>query len=142
VEPRDTILVVEDTADLADLLRDVLTGAGYRVLVAWTADTALQILAALRVQLVLTDAPRPADEDAGAIWAALDRLAHAARKTPLVLYAADEPNRYADYATHGFAARLAKPLDLDALVTTVRSLLPVERHRPSVAHGPATAGEG
>jgi len=142
MEPRGTILVVDDTADIADLLRDVLTGAGYRVLVARTVEVALQILAAFRVQLVLTDAVHPADEDAGTVWAELDRLAHAARQTPLLLYAGETPERYAAYATHGFAAHLTKPLDLDAMVTMVGTLLPDDGHRPTVAHGPATAREG
>ncbi len=124
MEPRDTILVVDDTADIADLVCGMLTEAGYRVLVARTVDRALQILAAFRVQLVLTDAIPPADEDASAIWAQLDRLAHAARPTPLVLYAA-EPGRYTEHAAHGFAARVVKPLDLAAVLATVRALLPV-----------------
>ncbi len=144
MEPRDTILVVDDTAAIADLLRDVLTGAGYRVLVARSADIGLKILAAFRIGLVLTDAPQPADagDDAEPVWAELDRLAHAARRTPLVLYAGAHPERYAAYAAHGFAACLAKPLDLDAVVTMVGTLLPDDGHRLSVAHGSATAIKG
>ncbi len=141
MEPRDTILVVDDTADSADLLRDVLAGAGYRVLVARTAGSALQILAAFRVQLVLTDAPRPADDAGGARRAVLDRLAHAARPTPLILYAAAS-EWYAEHGAHGFAACLAGPLDRDAVLATVGALLPGAGHRSSVAHGPAVAGEG
>ncbi len=141
MEPRDTLLVVDDTADLAALLRDVLTGAGHRVLVARSVDSALQILAAFRVQLVLTAAVRPA-EDTGNSWAELDRLAHAARQTPLLLYAGDDPERYAAYAAHGLAACLAKPLDLDAVVALVGTLLSDDGQRLSVAHGSATAMQG
>ncbi len=144
MEPRDTILVVDDTADVADLLRGVLTGAGYRVLVAPTLDVGLNILAAFVVRLVLIDAPTPADgdADAGKFWAGLDRLAHAAGKTPLIVYADADPERYAAYAAHGYAAHLAKPLDLDALVRTVAGLLPPARPDPTVAHGPAVALQG
>jgi len=144
MEPRDTILVVDDTADIADLLREVLTGAGYRVLVAPTVAVGLQVLAAFRIALVLIDAPTPADDDAeaGDFWAELDRLAYAARKTPLIVYAGDNPERYAAYAAHGYAAHLAKPLDLDALVATVAGLLPAKRPDPTIAHGPATARQG
>jgi DNA-binding NtrC family response regulator len=144
MEPRDTILVVDDTADVADLLRDVLGGAGYRVLVARTLDVGLKILAAFVVRLVLIDAPTPTDgdADAGKFWAELDRLAHAARQTPLIVYAGEDPERYADYAAHGYAAHLAKPLDLDALVTTVAGLLPAARPDPTVAQGPAAAMQG
>jgi len=126
MEPRDTILVVDDTADVADLLREVLGGAGYRVLVAPTVAVGLQVLAAFRIALVLIDAPTPVDHDAdaGAFWTELDRLARAARATPLIVYAGENPERYAAYAAHGYAAHLTTPLDHDALVATVAGLLP------------------
>jgi len=144
MEPRDTILVVDDTADIADLLRDLLTGAGYRVLVARSVDIGLKILAAFRIGLVLTDAPQTAEagDDAAPVWAELDRLALAARKTPLVLYAGAHPERYAEYTAHGIAACLAKPLDLDAVVALVGTLLPPDGHQLAVAHGSATAIKG
>ncbi len=144
MEPRDTILVVDDTADVADLLREVLSGAGYRVLVASTVAVGLQVLAAFRIALVLIDAPTPADDDAAAgdFWTELDRLAAMARGTPLIVYAGESPERYAAYAAHGYAAHLAKPLDLDALVATVAGLLPAVRPHAPVPHGPAAAGQG
>ncbi len=144
MEQRDTILVVDDTADVADLLRDALTGAGYRVLVAPTLAVGLTILAAFVVRLVLIDAPTPSDDDAdaGNFWAELDRLAHEARQTPLIVYAGEDPERYADYAAHGYAAHLAKPLDLDALVATVVGILPAEPTEPTMTHDPAPAREG
>ncbi len=144
MEPRSTILVVDDTADVADLLRDVLSGAGYRVLVAPTLDVGLTILAAFVVRLVLIDAPTPtdADADAGDFWGDLDRLAHRARQMPLIVYAGDNPERYADYAAHGYAAHLAKPLDLDALVALVAGFLLGGQAEPTIAHGPATASKG
>ena len=144
MDQRDTILVVDDTADVADLLREVLGGAGYRVLVAPTVAVGLQVLAAFRIALVLIDAPTPTSDEAAAgdFWAELDRLAYAARKTPLIVYAGDSPERYAAYAAHGYAAHLAKPLDLDALVATVAGLLPAKRPDPTIAHGPATASQG
>ncbi len=144
MDQRDTILVVDDTADVADLLREVLGGAGYRVLVAPTVAVGLQVLAAFRIALVLIDAPTPTSDEAAAgdFWAELDRLAYAARKTPLIVYAGDSPERYAAYAAHGYAAHLAKPLDLDALVATVAGLLPAKRPDLAIAHGPATASQG
>ena len=144
MEPRDTILVVDDTADVADLLRDVLGGAGYRVLVAPTVAVGLQVLAAFRIALVLIDAPTPSDgdADAGDFWAELDRLADAARQTPLIVYAGESPERYAAYAAHGYAAHLAKPLDLDALVRMVAGLLPPKRPEPTIAHGSTIAMQG
>ena len=148
MEPRDTILVVDDTADVADLLRDVLGGAGYRVLVAPTLEVGLTILAAFVVRLVLIDAPTPTDDaaDAGDFWGELDRLAHRARRMPLIVYAGDNPECYAecyaDYAAHGYAAHLAKPLDLDALAALVAGLLRAGQVDPTIAQGTATASQG
>ncbi len=144
MEPRDTILVVDDTAAVAALLREVLGRAGYRVLVAPTVAVGLQALAAFRIALVLIDAPTPAADaaDADALWAELDRLAYAARQTPLIIYAGERPERYAAYAAHGYAAHLATPLDLDALVRTAVGLLPAKRPDPTIAHGIAIAMQG
>ncbi len=44
METRKTILVVDDTPDIAHLLREVLELDGHRVLVAPTADIGMQIL--------------------------------------------------------------------------------------------------
>ena len=141
METRGTILVVDDTPDIAALLHAVLTEAGYRVLVAPSAATGLQVLAAFRVGLVLADAVPPADLR-GDIWGDLDRLAHAAGGSPLLLCAPGGAGDYADHDAHGFVACLPKPFDLDALLATVGRLLPVGGpHRP-VAHGPAPAREG
>ncbi len=140
-EARGTILIVDETADIAGLLRGVLTEAGYRVLVAATVTMGLQILAAFRVGLVLADVLRIAADNADVAWANLDRLAHAARATPLILCAPDEQERSTDYAAHGFAARLVKPLDLDELLALVGSLLPPGGEHPSIVQGPATTSE-
>jgi len=144
MELRDTILVVDDTADAADRLRAALSEAGYRVLVAPTLDVGLKILAAFVVRVVLIDAPTPDTDNVHAddFWAGLDRLAYAARPTPLLVYAGDSPERYAAYAAHGYAAHLATPLDLDALVAMVAGLLPAARPGPTIAHGPGPASQG
>ncbi len=141
METRGTILVVDDTPDIADLLRAVLTQAGYRVLVAPTAALGLQVLAAFRVGLVLADALPPADLR-GDIWGDLDRLAHAAGGSPLILYDPHGPGRYAEYAAHGFTARLPKPFDLDVLLTLVGSLLLADGRHPPARPGLVAAREG
>ncbi len=142
METRGTILVVDDTPDVAALLHAVLTEAGYRVLLAATVEAGLQILAAFRVGLVLADALPPDADPSGDPWADLDRLAHAAGGSPLLLYAPGGAGDYADHAAHGFVACLPKPFDLDALLATVGRLLPVGGPHQPVAHGPAPAREG
>lgn len=121
---RSTILLVDDTPDVADILREGLELDGHRVLVAQTVEVGVQILRAFKVALVLTATLGDTDAEPGHNWAGLDRLVGAAGNAPLILYAPNEPERYADYAAHGFAGLLPKPFDLDALVALVAAMLP------------------
>lgn len=142
METRGTILLVDDTPDIADLLRTTLAEAGYRVLIAPTVEIGVQILGAFRVGLVLVNASCSTHGEPGDPWSGLDRLVRAAGAAPLILNAPDEPHRHADYLAHGFAARLTNPLDLDALLTTVGVFLLDAGHHLAVPHGLATASKG
>jgi two-component system nitrogen regulation response regulator GlnG len=121
MDARPTILLVEDDPSIAALLRDVLTDAGYRVLVAATPTVGCTILAAFRVGLVLTDGFHDGGDDP---WAPLAPLVARAVGSPVILCSAHSPTVYADYADHGFAALLPKPFDLDGLLALVASVLP------------------
>lgn len=55
----DTVLVVEDEADVADLLRYNLTRAGFSVLVAGTGDEGLQLARNQRPDIVVLDLMLP-----------------------------------------------------------------------------------
>jgi DNA-binding response OmpR family regulator len=138
---RGTILVVDDTPDSADLLRAMLEEAGYRVLVAPTAEIGVQILRAFRIGLVITAALQPESDGADDPWAAVDRLVGAGGGAPLILAAPDEPERYADYAAHGCAACLTTPLNLDGLPALVGSLLLGNGQDQTIVHAPAPARE-
>jgi DNA-binding NtrC family response regulator len=129
---RPTILVVEDDDAIAALLFDVLGAAGYRVLTAGTAEDALRILRSFRIQLLITDALR--HEIGADRWSPLDPILAAAGDAPIILCSAYDPQDYADYATRGCAAFLAKPFDVDALLALVASLLPDNTGR-GVAQG-------
>ncbi len=133
MDARPTILLVEDDAAVGALIQDVLTDEGYRVLVAATPTLGRTILAAFKVARILTDGFRGDDP-----WAPLAPLVSQAGRTPVILCSAANAALYAAHAAHGFAARLPKPFDLDALVALVASLVP---HRDDV--GAATgAGVG
>jgi CheY-like chemotaxis protein len=56
-----TVLVVEDYADLSDLVREALTGGGYRVLVAPDGRAAIELAQSegARIDLLLTDLHMP-----------------------------------------------------------------------------------
>jgi PAS domain S-box-containing protein len=59
----ETILVVEDNEGIRRAVRRQLTQLGYRVIEAETADAALEVLAAERVVLLLTDIVMPGAMD-------------------------------------------------------------------------------
>jgi DNA-binding NarL/FixJ family response regulator len=58
-DPRDTVLVVDDTPDSLGFLTDMLDGAGYTVLIATDGDSALRLVEQITPDLVLMDAVMP-----------------------------------------------------------------------------------
>ena len=56
------ILVVDDEPDICDLLREILSLAGYDVLVAPDGDSAITLLRKQPVELILTDIFMPGKE--------------------------------------------------------------------------------
>lgn len=56
------ILVVDDEPDICDLLREILSLAGYDVLVASDGDSAMTLLRKQPVDLILTDIFMPGKE--------------------------------------------------------------------------------
>lgn len=58
-EPRDTVLVVDDTPESLGFLTDMLDGAGYTVLIATDGESALRLVDQITPDLVLMDAVMP-----------------------------------------------------------------------------------
>jgi DNA-binding response OmpR family regulator len=123
METRGTILVVEEAPDIVGFIREGLVQEGYRVLVAPSIAAALDILAAIRVRLVITDAFHPAPGQDADRWSPLAPLAAAAGEAPIILCTGRDRREYADLAAHGFAAFLPKPFDPTDLSATVRAAL-------------------
>ena len=110
-----SVLVVDDEADIAGLLRLLLEGAGYQVAVAGDGRAALRLLGESRFDLVLSDVMMPFLD--GAELAATMRADPALRDIPLVLMSA--AHAAAQAIPH--AAFLPKPFDItDALATVAR----------------------
>jgi len=61
------VLVVDDEAELVDLMRTVLEGAGYEVATAESGAVALELLAAARFDAIVSDL-RMSDIDGAALW--------------------------------------------------------------------------
>ncbi|MBI3369117.1 MAG: PAS domain S-box protein [Burkholderiales bacterium] len=64
------VLVVDDEAELADLMRDMLEGAGYEVAVAESGAVAIELLATARFDAIVSDLRMP-DMDGAGLWRAV-----------------------------------------------------------------------
>ena len=118
-----TILVVDDTLSLLDLIRDLLSGEGHDVTTCLLAREAYPLALRLRPDIVMLDIVMP--EVSG--WEVLDRIRRDPRlaRTPIVICTA-----WAEQA----AARmrelrqphlwlLPKPFDADELIDTIGEAL-------------------
>jgi two-component system NtrC family sensor kinase len=66
-EAAPRILVVDDEAEVAELMREVLEGAGFDVLTAESGAVALELLAEARFDAIVSDVRMP-DVDGPALW--------------------------------------------------------------------------
>jgi CheY-like chemotaxis protein len=114
-----TILVVDDEADIVDLLELALTAAGGEVVRAMSAREALEILPACRPDVFLLDIAMP-EMDGYQLLSAI-RSDPALRRVPAVAvtgcaYDADKQRAFAE----GFAVHVAKPFKPQVLIDLVR----------------------
>ena len=117
------ILVVDDDPDLLKLLSMRLSGAGYRVTAAESAEQALVKIAMERPQLVLSDVQLPG-KDGLALFDAI-RVQHPS--LPVILLTAHGTIPDAVEATsRGVYTYLTKPFDGKALLDTIAQALAVE----------------
>ena len=79
-ELHSRVLVVDDEAEVADLMRAVLESAGFDVATAESGAVALELLAEARFDAIVSDVRMP-DIDGAALWRAVrDRQPHLARR--------------------------------------------------------------
>jgi CheY-like chemotaxis protein len=124
VPARPTILVADDDAAIAALVREVLEGEGYRVRVAPTRAAALAALAAGRYALILTDTEGvPVADDGPAHLRSVEAVLAAAGDTPVVIFSAHAPGAFDGHRERGFAGLVSKPFDLDDLLRAVAALI-------------------
>ncbi len=69
-EQQARVLVVDDEAEIAELMRSVLEGAGYDVATAESGAVALELLAEARFDAIVSDMRMP-DIDGAALWRAV-----------------------------------------------------------------------
>jgi len=113
------ILAVDDDPSILDLMTDILTGEGYRVLPAQNGAEALRVLEGDRPCVVLLDMRMPTLDGWGFASAMRDR----GLKLPVVVVTAAE-NARAWAQEIGADAYLAKPFQLKDLLRVVERFCP------------------
>jgi CheY-like chemotaxis protein len=114
-----TILVVDDEFDIVDVLSDLLTAEGYRVVTAGNGREGLARAAETRPDLILLDRMMPVVDGAEML-----RLLHEdpeLTSIPVVMMSAAEGRRLSQEL--GCADFLKKPFDLTTLLDTVARLV-------------------
>jgi len=126
--PRASILIVEDNALNLELATDLLTGAGYDVRQAESAEEGLRQAQADPPTLILMDLRLPGIDG----FAALRQLRNDARTAPIRVVALTAQAMKEDEQTAleaGFDAYISKPIDTRTFCQTVARLLSSEGGR-------------
>jgi two-component system KDP operon response regulator KdpE len=126
-----TILVIDDNPIIRRTTYFALRDQGYNVLMAGEIAEALKILRHEHLDAVLLDLNFPPDASVGGVsmsdgfWA-LDwmKRMHEVRDIPVVVISSDAPEKSkAQAMASGAAAYFQKPIDKQALIATVATLL-------------------
>jgi signal transduction histidine kinase len=117
-----SVLIVEDSGDTLDLLQTLFAKKGSRVLGAGTVGEALQIAEAEKPDLILSDIGLP-DADGYQLLAELRNQSGAATVPVIAISGYVTEEDYARALAAGFAAYIAKPIDIDHLISTVHKLI-------------------
>jgi len=112
------ILIVDDDANVREMLRRVLVGEGYEVVTAGDGAQALQIAAATKIDLVLLDLNLPAMDG----WDTFERLT-AGNPALAVIIITARTGQQVTTEHAGAGALLEKPLDFPNLLRTMHDLL-------------------
>jgi len=141
-----TVLVVDDEAELLAMVREMLEGAGYRILTASDAEEALRIAAghAAPIDLLLTDVVMP-----GMSGYALAQQVTRDRPETKILYMsgftlvpAHQALLEGDPGLEPGTRIIAKPFTIERLTAKVREVLDPQLPLPASAHGPRPARWG
>jgi CheY-like chemotaxis protein len=114
-DTRPAVLVIDDEADIRDIISELLEPEGYQVFTAANGREALELLPALpRLCLVLLDLMMPGLD--GWTFFARARVAGALEGVPILAFTAlGKPT-----LPEGIAGVLRKPLDIDGLLAAVK----------------------
>jgi signal transduction histidine kinase len=117
----DPVLIVEDSQDTLDMLQALFERIGCRVLTAGTAAAAMEIAAVTPPGIIISDIGMP-DADGYEMLERLRKLPGLEHVPAIAVsgYAMEEDQDRALAA--GFAAHMAKPVDLEKLLALIQEL--------------------
>jgi CheY-like chemotaxis protein len=114
------VAVVEDESDIREVLVDDLTGEGFEIIEAATADEAVPLLQDARVRLIVTDINLPGRLDG----IALAKVAREYRPSIPVVFISGRPAKLEEARVVGHpVVFLQKPFRLARLVEDVQRLV-------------------
>ena len=114
-----TILTVDDSRTMRDMLRMALVGAGFNVVEAVDGEHGLEVLSAHRPDVIITDINMPNLDGFGFIEGVRRDARHGA--TPiLVLTTESDPDKKQRARQAGATGWIVKPFDPEKLVEAVR----------------------
>jgi DNA-binding response OmpR family regulator len=114
-----TVLVVEDEANLAELLTDILHYSGYEVVLATASRAALRT-EEVRPAVIVLDYVMPGMNGTEVVESIRDQVGS---EMPPVMLVSGLPNVEQLANEGGFDAFLRKPFDVDVFVGTVNRLV-------------------
>lgn len=115
-----TVLIMEPDPALGDMLQAVLTSAGHTALVTPTTGLALDCLARLQVDVIVTELTETPSRDGA--WDPVAALGDSAPTTPIVVFTAQAVDKQTPPAQPRVDAVLRKPLDLDDLARCIEQM--------------------
>lgn len=118
-----TVMVVEDYAELRDMIRMALSMSGYRVVEAVNGLEAVELVRRERPDAILMDLNMPV-LDGLAATRRIRELPGAQDVPILAITAYGTPDYHLKAMAAGCNQLLTKPLDLDRLETTLKLFLP------------------
>ena len=117
----ESILVVEDDPDIATVMAEVLTLAGYRVRVANTGSEGLRIALGERPDLIVLDVILP--DMGGSDFVTTYRELTPPEQRAAVVFTTAHADAARIASNSGADGLLEKPFDIDALVACVQRTL-------------------
>jgi signal transduction histidine kinase/ActR/RegA family two-component response regulator len=122
------VLLVDDDDDSRELLMTALEGAGAELRAVGRARDALEIIAAWRPNVIVSDIAPPEDESYALVRELRTRTPESGGNTPAVaLTSYTRPTDRVRALSAGFQTHLPKPVDPRDLVHTIARLLPAAR---------------